>query len=173
MKERLGALLFLLVVLLPALVSADMMTGEGPNLGDFDDRITQNKIVGGLSFSEIRTAGLRVFATPFNKFDGFGDGPFHLSTGDPLEPGSRPTLQGNGTFLRVNGLDAQTCLECHFITRNSTIPAILGIGGVGVVQPEQCQGQASSILPGTFLLLELTTVDSSIPLFCLAPVLWN
>jgi hypothetical protein len=32
--------------------------------------------------------------------------------------------------LRVNGLDGQTCLECHFIVKNSTIPATLGVGGV-------------------------------------------
>jgi hypothetical protein len=45
--------------------------------------------------------------------------------------GNRPTLQNNGTFLRVNGLDAQSCLERHSISSNDTIPTNFEIGGVG------------------------------------------
>jgi len=90
--------------------------GAGPNLGD--DRITQAQIAEGiLSFKEILNSGLRIFSTPFNKFDGYGD--------------LRPTLQGNGTFVRVNGLDAQSCLECHSIVSSATIPASFGVGGAG------------------------------------------
>jgi hypothetical protein len=77
----------------------------------------------------LRMAGLRMFSTPFNSLDGYGDGP--LDPGDTRSPGGRPTLGGNGTFLRVNGLDAQTCLECHSIVSAAAIPAVLGIGGVG------------------------------------------
>ncbi len=50
---------------------------------------------------------------------------------DPTSPGRRPTLQNNGKFLRVNGLDAQTCMECHSILSNLTVPFTFGIGGVG------------------------------------------
>jgi hypothetical protein len=101
--------------------------GEQPNL---QGRVTQQQIVNGeLSLREIRLAGLRVFTTPFNKFDGYGDGPMDLS--DTLSPGGRPTLQGNGTLLRVNGLDGQTCLECHSVLSAATVPPRLGIGGVG------------------------------------------
>ncbi len=78
---------------------------------------------------ELRFSGLRIFATPFNKFDGFGDGPEDYS--DPTSPGGRPMLQNNGTFLRVNGLDAQTCLECHSIISMAAIPFKQGIGGFG------------------------------------------
>jgi hypothetical protein len=105
-------------------------TGEGPNLGPIEDRTTQEEFTSGISLGKIQNAGLRIFTTPFNKYDGYGDGPFYLAEGDPRQPGNRPTLQGNGTFLRVNGIDGQTCLECHFITRNSTIPATLGIAGI-------------------------------------------
>ena len=95
-------------------------TGEAPNLGD--DRITQAQIEEGIvSFKEIRDFGLRIFSTPFNKFDGYGE----------RAPELRPTLQGNGTFLRVNGLDAQSCLECHSIVSSATIPATFGVGGAG------------------------------------------
>jgi hypothetical protein len=135
MREKLCAGLFLFLLILPAISLAEVITGEGPNLGDPDERIKQGDIENKLSFQDIRTAGLRVFTTPFSKYDGYGDGAFEFDPNqpdqkDPLEPGNRPTLQSNGTFLRVNGLDAQSCLECHFIVRNSTIPAILGIGGV-------------------------------------------
>ncbi len=107
---------------------ADAVSGEAPNLGF--DRMTQAQITSGrLKLKEIRKAGLRIFTTPFNKLDGYGDGP--LNPQDTVSPGGRPTLQGNGTFLRVNGLDAQTCLECHSIVSNATIPARLGLGGVG------------------------------------------
>lgn len=100
--------------------------GEGPALGT--ERVTQEEIQK-LSLREMRTAGLRMFTTPFNRHDGYGDGPHDPAGGVAL--GGRPTLQGNGTFLRVNGLDAQTCLECHTIVSNATIPATLGIGGAG------------------------------------------
>jgi hypothetical protein len=104
------------------------LPGEGPRLGH--DRISQAEIESGdLSLREIRLAGLKMFSTPFNKLDGYGDGPMNpLNTTDP---GGRPTLSGNGTFLRVNGLDGQTCLECHSIVSNASVPAKLGIGGVG------------------------------------------
>jgi hypothetical protein len=109
------------------------LTGTGPRLRP-EDRIDQEQIVDGtLSLTEIREAGLKVFATPFNRADGLGDG-----THDPLVPdtrdftqGNRPTLQGNGTFLRVNGMDSQTCLECHSFVSNAEVPARLGVGGVG------------------------------------------
>ncbi len=110
---------------LPSRVDA---AGEGPRLGT--DRITQEEIVRGeMSLREIRMRGRAMFTTPFNKLDGYGDGP--MNPDDPTSPGGRPTLQGNGTFLRVNGLDAQTCLECHSIISNATIPATFGVGGVG------------------------------------------
>lgn len=104
------------------------LPGEGPRLGD--GRITQEDIESGSrTLREIRVAGLKVFTTPFNKMDGYGDGPVNQL--DTTSPGGRPTLQNNGTFLRVNGLDGQTCLECHSIVSNAQVPARLGIGGVG------------------------------------------
>lgn len=118
--------MFLPMIFSPMVTNSQTMTGEGPNL---DPRITQQNVLD-MRLSEIINNGRRIFSTPFNKQDGYGDGPFFQSEGDPITFGNRPTLQGNGTFLRANGLDGQTCLECHFITRNSSIPATLGIGGV-------------------------------------------
>ncbi len=107
--------------------SAQTAPGERANL---QNRVTQDQIVNGeLSLWEIRAAGIRVFTTPFNKIDGYGDGPMDLS--DTVSPGGRPTLQGNGTLLRVNGLDGQTCLECHSLVSAATVPPRLGIGGAG------------------------------------------
>lgn len=99
---------------------------------DPNDRVEHSDIVNNnLSFLEIRKAGLLLFATPFNKFDGYGDGPQDLTNEDNRSPGNRPTLQGNGTYMRVNGEDSQTCLECHTIISNAEVPARLGVGGVG------------------------------------------
>ena len=118
--------LALLLVATPHL--AQVPAGEEPALGS--DRITQAEIESGaLTLSEIRAAGLRIFATPFNTLDGYGDGP--MDPTDPTSPGGRPTLQDNGTFLRVNGLDAQTCMECHSVGSNATVPFRFAVGGVG------------------------------------------
>lgn len=84
-----------------------------------------------LSLNELRALGLSVFSTPFNTYDGFGDGPFDPAETDTAEFGHRPTLQGNGLSLRLNGLDAQSCNECHVIVSHRTRPPTLGIGGVG------------------------------------------
>jgi hypothetical protein len=112
------------------LTTVSSAASEGPNLDG--DRVTQEQITSGaLSLDEIRLAGRRMFITPFNKQDGHGDGPPGLAPADRREPGSRTTLQENGVFLRVNGLDAQTCLECHSIVSAATLPFTFGIGGVG------------------------------------------
>ena len=94
-------------------------------LDDFDN--------GALTLDDLRRLGLSVFTTPFNTHDGFGDGPFDPGETDTRRPGQRATLQGNGKLLRVNGLDAQSCNECHTIVSHRTRPPTLGIGGVGGV----------------------------------------
>ena len=94
-------------------------------LDDFDHGL--------LDIDDLRQMGLSVFSTPFNTHDGLGDGPFDSSETDTVAFGQRPTLQGNGLFLRVNGLDAQSCNECHTIVSNRTRPPKLGFAGVGGV----------------------------------------
>ncbi len=112
---------------LPAISHASPQ-GDGPALGT--NRVTQGDITGGsMTLDDIRAAGLKMFATPFNRLDGYGDGP--MDPVDPISPGGRPTLQNNGTFLRVNGLDAQTCMECHSVGSNATVPFTFAVGGVG------------------------------------------
>ncbi|MBT8442587.1 MAG: hypothetical protein KJO76_09395 [Gammaproteobacteria bacterium] len=109
---------------------AQTLIGEEAALGSVESRLTQQEIAGGyLSLTDIRLAGLKMFATQFRKADGFGDGPIDLV--DLVSPGGRPTLQNNGTFLRANGLDAQACLDCHSIVSADAMPAVLGIGGAG------------------------------------------
>ena len=111
---------------------ADGLFGEEPALGSPESRLTQAEIENGhLSLNDLRFAGLKVFATQFNQYDGYGDGP--VDTLDKTSPGGRPTLQDNGTFLRVNGLDAQSCLDCHGVVSAATTPFISGVGGAGTL----------------------------------------
>jgi hypothetical protein len=112
-------------------LGAGLVTAAEPETGNMRPvRPTQEAIAAGeVPFDEVRIAGLRMFTTPFNRLDGYGDGP--MDPADTVTPGGRPTLQGNGTFLRVNGLDAQTCLECHSFVSAATSPPTLGIGGFG------------------------------------------
>ena len=120
---------------------------NGPGLGT--NRITQADITGGgLTNKEIRRKGLEIFTTPFNHLDGFGDGP--VNPLDTVSPGGRPTT--NGTWLRVNGLDTQTCLECHSVTSNATIPATLGVGGVAGIGGSAFGGVTS---------IDITDADAS------------
>ena len=109
--------------------------GEGPNLGP---RITQDMVAFELSLRRIRWEGRRIFSTPFNRFDGLGDGP--IDPFDKISPGGRPTLQNNGLFLRINGLDTQSCLECHNVLSSAEIPATFAVGGSG--------GIGASAFPG-------------------------
>ena len=119
-----GLIVFCAIALLA--VGTVVWTAEEPALGT--NRTTQADVESGdLSLKKIRAAGMRVFSTPFNKLDGYGDGPANSS--DTLSIGSRPTLQGNGTFLRINGLDGQSCFECHNTVSAATIPPTMGVGG--------------------------------------------
>ena len=127
-------------------VSLPPPPGEGPALPD--NLIEQIDIETGVyNLNEIRKAGGVVFTAPFNRFDGMGDGPpeiFDSTRSFPFR-GDRPTLQTRmTTMLRINGLDAQTCLECHAIVSRAEIPARLGIGGHG--------GINTSAMPGTQIL---------------------
>ena len=93
-------------------------------------QISQDDIANArISPSTLRRLGGLLFSTPFTKLDGHGHGPVSAHEPDLLE--TRPTLQGNGTFLRVNGLDAQTCMECHSVLSNAVVPFRFGVGGVG------------------------------------------
>ena len=94
------------------------------------DQLVEGLAEGAITLGALRRRGLEVFTTPFNTHDGYGDGPFDYET-HTTEPGGRPTLQGNGLSLLVNGLDAQSCNECHSIVKHSARPPVLGIGGVG------------------------------------------
>lgn len=83
---------------------------------------------------EVLMHGLRVFATPFTKDMGYGDGPMDPGVSDRLSPGNRPSLQSShNSSLRINGLDAQSCLECHGVQSMATMPMTFNIGGVGAL----------------------------------------
>jgi len=121
--------------LLAALPLRAQMPGEHPNLRP---RITQEMVLFDLNYHQLRRQGRRIFATPFNTLDGLGDGPMDAS--DPVSPGGRPTLDANGMFLRMNGLDSQTCLECHSVLSTRSIPAQFAVGGAGNVSDSAFPG---------------------------------
>ncbi|MFP8880735.1 MAG: hypothetical protein VCE43_15520, partial [Myxococcota bacterium] len=95
----------------PSSVASD----NEPNLSP---RITQDQVENQLSLRQIRREGQRVFSTPFNNADGLGDGP--IDPLDKVSPGGRPTFRNHGSLLRFNGLDSQTCLECHNLRSTRT-----------------------------------------------------
>lgn len=108
----------------PALTLVDSVTQAQIEAGDPNDPVFVDLM---------RTLGLVVFTTSFNTYDGLGDGPFDASELPTTKFGHRPTLQGNGLFLRMNGLDAQGCNECHSVVSSATLPPELGVGGAGAL----------------------------------------
>lgn len=103
----------------PARGAPQGLPGESPALPR--PRLEQARLAARtISVRELRRTGLEIFTAPFNRLDGFGEG-----------VGLRPTLQGNGTFLRVNGLDSQTCVDCHSVGSTRTRPPRAAAGGVG------------------------------------------
>lgn len=103
------------------------MPGEAATL---TPRIQQSDLEG-MAVREMIEHGRRIFSTPFTVMDGLGDGP--MDPADSTSFGGRPTIDDNGMFLRINGLDSQTCNECHSIVSNAKRPPLLGVGGVGGV----------------------------------------
>lgn len=139
-----GLLLYVTVFMFAGGVLPQPLKAEGPNHPQ--DPPSHNEIAAGLAsgeltLDEVRRSGMLVFTTPFNRYDGMGDGPFDPAETDTRSFGQRPTLQGNGMYLRLNGLDAQSCNECHTIVSNKERPPALGIGGVGGIV------QTAMILP--------------------------
>lgn len=132
----------------PSIQQSKLPPGESLNRTTKGFRNT--KITMNTNLNLLRLQGEWVFATPFNKHDGLGDGP--INPNNKVQPGGRLTLpafpagdgkpaEGNKFFLRVNGLDSQSCVECHFIVNNSVVPAKFGVGGVG--------GAAATAFPAT------------------------
>ena len=124
----------LLVVLVSTSALSEMASGDSlrqPKARESKAAATLESMVAADGLYETRRQGMLVFTTPFTKKDGFGDGPFDPAETPSVGLGHRPTLQGNGTLLRVNGLDSQSCNECHTIVSANTRPPTLGIGGVG------------------------------------------
>jgi len=120
-----------LALVVSAPVVFAQLFGEGPRLDPL--RPTQAEIEAGLyTFDELQDAGEIIFATPFNRFDGYGDGPINPS--NTRDPGGRPHLgqQGpDGVTLRVNGLDSGSCLDCHAVSSLRSIPGTFAVGGFG------------------------------------------
>jgi hypothetical protein len=128
-----AAAIALLLGALPVLAADPEGPAHSATAGLDQATLVQALQNGSLSNQDARKLGLLVFSTPFNTYDGLGDGPWRSDEPDPVMLGHRPTLQGNGTFLRVNGLDAQSCNECHTVVSNRTLPPTTGIAGVGGV----------------------------------------
>ncbi len=99
-----------------------------PNGNVRDLRLTQEQAEA-MDYEDLLKNGKRIFTTTFVLPDGLGDGPTNSSE-NYRDQGGRAGLQKAFPFVRVNGMDAQSCLECHAVMRNSTIPFTPGIGGM-------------------------------------------
>lgn len=122
-------ILFLYTAILTSAMNAT--AASGIHNGKALEAHTKQNDLQSMTLDQIRLRGLKVFSTPYTKADGFGDGPAGFTAEERAKIGDRPTINANGTFSRFNGLDAQTCLECHSVISRATIPMTFGIGGAG------------------------------------------
>ncbi len=107
------------------LLCSGQLSAAAPRLGEFESRFQQSRFDQVPPLSVVRQAGLVLFATPFNHADSYGDGP--INPDQTLSFGGRPTLGNNGTFLRINGLDGQSCVDCHARVSSATVPPTFGV----------------------------------------------
>ena len=136
----LGSLVFnLLVAMLAGGVRA-----QTPELdARLPPRVSQQRVVEA-PLRAVRSEGLRVFATPFTEADGLGgNGDFPGVNGE-----LRPPIFG--VFTRVDGLDSQSCGECHTIQSSDAIPNRFEIGGAGAQSNNEI-GSRTLSLDETFM----------------------
>lgn len=98
-------------------VVARLTSGDEPSLGD-GIRVSQDDITNGtIGFRQVMEIGRHLFTQSFTAAEGYGEGPI-----GPREKKRRQmTASGLGPmapfsqipWMRVHGLDAQACLECH------------------------------------------------------------
>jgi hypothetical protein len=129
LRMRLSVDILKMSLAMSLMMGGSSVTVASDNEPNLSPRITQDQVENELSLLQIRREGQRVFSTPFNSADGLGDGP--VNPLDKVSPGGRPTFLNHGSILRMNGLDSQTCLECHNQRSSDTIPASFAVGGAG------------------------------------------
>jgi hypothetical protein len=101
---------------------------------------------GGYPLPQVLRSGQRFFTTPYQPYnattgkgDGYGEGPvFNAATGKLGTTGFGPRwlakkvfyrgAQVGWPFLRLNGLDTQSCFECHNSIGSYSVPAAQGGG---------------------------------------------
>ncbi|ORE97563.1 hypothetical protein ATO4_08090 [Aurantimonas sp. 22II-16-19i] len=98
-------------------VVARLTSGDEPSLGE-GIRVSQDDISNGtIGFRQVMEIGRHLFTQSFTAVEGYGEGPI-----GPREKKRRQmTASGLGPmapyaqipWMRVHGLDAQACLECH------------------------------------------------------------
>ncbi len=101
-------------------VAARLTSGDEPSLVD-GIRVSQDDITNGtVDFRQVMEIGRHLFTQSFTAADGYGEGPI-----GPREK-KRHQIAANGVgpmaafaqipWMRVHGLDAQACLECHNVS---------------------------------------------------------
>ncbi|MBO0905473.1 di-heme oxidoredictase family protein [Jiella sonneratiae] len=101
-------------------VPVHLTTGDEPSLGQ-GIRLSQEEIsAGNVGFRSMMEIGRHLFTQSFTAVEGYGEGP----TGPREKKRHQMTASGIGPmaafaqipWMRVHGLDAQACLECHNVS---------------------------------------------------------
>ena len=118
-------------------------------------RVDQEEITTGqLSFREIMEIGRHLFTQRYTAADGYGEGPYGPRETKRREAGTHgPMAAFNDLpWMRINGLDSQSCLECHSVSgmdrdgyavpgaRNARADGVSGAGTIAtsaIINPMQ------------------------------------
>ncbi len=108
-------------------------------------RLDQDEITTGqVTFREIMEIGRHLFTQRYTAEDGYGEGPYGPRETKRREAGQHgPMAAFNDLpWMRINGLDSQSCLECHsvsgmdaegFAVADARTPRADGVSGAGTI----------------------------------------
>ena len=108
-------------------------------------RVDQEEITTGqVSFREIMEIGRHLFTQRFTAEDGYGEGPYGPRETKRQEAGLHGPMAAFGKlpWMRINGLDSQSCLECHSVSGmdaqgyavpDARTPRNDGVSGAGTI----------------------------------------
>ena len=120
----------LLCVLLSAGVTAARAQEEDPDRVFQDEfNIDQDDLFNGVyatRLDEVLRSGARFFSVPYTRDDGFGEGP---NGPRAAQRAAFYPYAKDFPFLRLNGLDSQSCFECH-LSIGVARPSESAIGGL-------------------------------------------
>lgn len=137
---------------------------QQPNITSAVTIPQQDVIAGRVPLRKIIESGAHFFSYPYTLTDGWGEGPEGprawqrkaLYPNSPFTPYANPdgSIPPPIPMLRLNGIDSQSCFECHTSIGATVLPDLTGTGAATRTQPA---------IGGTAGIANLAFINSQFP----------